>query len=585
MESYYSLPAHLRKYCVEQDYGSYTSRDQAAWRYIMRQNRDFFSSHAVPIYEEGLKKTGIAVDRIPRISEMDTALKKFGWGAVAVSSFIPPAAFLEFQARGVLAIACGMRTLEHVEYTPAPDIVHEAAGHAPIIADPEYAAYLKRYAKMAQKAIFSKEDVEVYEAIRYLSDIKENPDTQPDEAIRAEKRFQETSRSVGHVSEAAEVSRMAWWTVEYGLFGSLEKPLIYGAGLLSSVGESQNCLSSAVKKVPLDLGCVTVGYNITEPQPQLFVAKNVQHLVDVLGEYEKTMAFCSGGKKGLDKALLSELVNTVELNSGLQLSGKLESYEFDGEKVEFIKLTGPVQLSFKEEQLLGHGKSRHPHGFSSPIGLWEGFEKLPQEASDGDLERMGVQRGRRTRLVFKNGFVVEGVVWGWYHRNSKLVYITWRNCVVRRRDKVYFEPSWGEFDMAVGSEVLSVFGGPASFEDYGEYNVGEASTKPGRTSPYTDRECSLFGLYQDLRQFRKEEGNEQLGKKLEERGTLVCKEYPQEWLVALEIIELAKQKLGLGVEVPWLKSLSETVFSCGGKVMGNHKKLFENGLRIMETRD
>ena len=69
---------------------------------------------------------------------MNDILGKIGWGAVAVDGFIPPAAFMEFQAYKVLVIACDMRQMHHIEYTPAPDIVHEAAGHAPIIVDREY---------------------------------------------------------------------------------------------------------------------------------------------------------------------------------------------------------------------------------------------------------------------------------------------------------------------------------------------------------------------------------------------------------------------------------------------------------------
>ena len=130
------LPQYLKKFVAVQNYEKYTAEDHAAWRYIMRQNRAFFSRFAVPIYVEGLKQTGIPLDRIPRIAEMNDCLSKFGWGAVPVVGFIPPSAFLEFQALGVLPIACDMRTIHHVGYTPAPDIVHEAAGHAPLLADP-----------------------------------------------------------------------------------------------------------------------------------------------------------------------------------------------------------------------------------------------------------------------------------------------------------------------------------------------------------------------------------------------------------------------------------------------------------------
>ena len=74
-EATQALPNYLKKYVAEQRYEKYTPEDHAAWRYIMRQNRAFFSTHAVPIYQEGLVKTGITLDRIPKISEMDNARK------------------------------------------------------------------------------------------------------------------------------------------------------------------------------------------------------------------------------------------------------------------------------------------------------------------------------------------------------------------------------------------------------------------------------------------------------------------------------------------------------------------------------
>ena len=82
---------------------------------------------------------------------------------------------MEFQSLGILPIAADMRTIEHLTYTPAPDIVHEAAGHAPILINEEYGNYIKEYGNIASKAIMSKEDLDLYDAIRELSDIKESP--------------------------------------------------------------------------------------------------------------------------------------------------------------------------------------------------------------------------------------------------------------------------------------------------------------------------------------------------------------------------------------------------------------------------
>ena len=122
-----SLPKHLLQFAVDQRHEEYTPVDHAVWRFIMRQNIFFLKEYAHKVYFQGLLDTGISFERIPRIEEMNEILGRIDWGAVAVDGFIPPAAFMEFQAYKVLVIACDMRQIHHIEYTPAPDIVHEAA--------------------------------------------------------------------------------------------------------------------------------------------------------------------------------------------------------------------------------------------------------------------------------------------------------------------------------------------------------------------------------------------------------------------------------------------------------------------------
>ena len=84
----------------------------------------------------------------------------------------------------VLVIAADIRQIEHIDYTPAPDILHEAAGHAPIIADPTYAEYLSMFGEIGSKAISSAQDFQLYEAIRHLSIIKEDPNTDEKEIVQ-----------------------------------------------------------------------------------------------------------------------------------------------------------------------------------------------------------------------------------------------------------------------------------------------------------------------------------------------------------------------------------------------------------------
>ena len=172
-----SLPKHLKQFIKPQNYEDYTPINQAVWRYVMRKNVDYLSKVAHKSYVEGLRKTGIEIEKIPSMYGMNRILKEIGWAAVAVDGFIPPNAFMEFQAHKVLVIASDIRQLENIEYTPAPDIVHEAAGHAPIIANPDYAEYLRRLGAIGAKAILSKYDVDLYEAVRKLSILKEAEST------------------------------------------------------------------------------------------------------------------------------------------------------------------------------------------------------------------------------------------------------------------------------------------------------------------------------------------------------------------------------------------------------------------------
>lgn len=531
------VPEHLKKFTALQHYDSYTPEEQATWRYILRQLRDFLKDHAHSCYSEGLKKTGIGIESIPKIKDMDLLLQDFGWGAVPVSGFIPPAAFMEFQSLSILPVACDMRTLDHLLYTPAPDIVHEAAGHAPILIHPEYAEYLKNYAQVAKKSIISREDLDQYEAIRKLSDIKESGDSTAQDILKAEKKLVDVNHQISHVSEASLLSRMNWWTAEYGLIGDLKNPKIYGAGLLSSLGESRDCLKSHVQKIPLDISCVDVSYDITEPQPQLFVTPDFKTLNEVLEDLAKRLSFRRGGRYGLDVAIKSKATNTVQLNSGLQISGQLESYKSEGENIQFLKFTGPSQLSLNEAQLSGHGPKFHSHGYSSPIGPLKNVNKSLDQCSELELARMGIKIHSKIRLEYASGIVVEGDLKSWIKNEDQLVAISLINATAQWNGEVLFEPSWGQYDIACGDRVTSVYGGPADRLHFGEVEDFAAERVPQKN--YSDQTKLKFNLYQRVRDARSqshltEQDLNQLWKDI-----LISTNHS--WLMCVEILELAQK--------------------------------------------
>jgi phenylalanine-4-hydroxylase len=270
---------------------------------------------------------------------------------VAVRGFIPPAVFTELQSRRVLAIAADIRSHEHVEYTPAPDIIHESAGHAPILADDRYAEYLRRCGEVGWKAIASQADEALFQAVRQLSVAKEDPTATPEEVALAVQRLAAAAASRRDVSESARASRLYWWTAEYGLVGSLEHPRLYGAGLLSSLGESAHCLTPAVRKEWLTARCADADYDITEMQPRLFVTPDFDALFDVLEEFSAGLSFRTGGDRGLAEAERAGTVNHLVLSSGVEVTGRVAARveggipAGPGLRTALVRLEGPVMLS------------------------------------------------------------------------------------------------------------------------------------------------------------------------------------------------------------------------------------------------
>jgi phenylalanine-4-hydroxylase len=318
------VPAHLRHLIVQQDYSRYTAVDQAVWRFVLLQTHARLKASAHPAYREGLGQTGISVERIPRIAEMDEHLAPFGWGAVCVDGFIPPRAFQELQSLSILPIAAEMRSADHLVYTPAPDIIHEAAGHAPILPDPTYAHYLRRIGAAGARAFTLPEDGAVDRAIHGLSEIKENPSASAAAVARAERALVEARAGVKRVSEAARLSRLYWWTAEYGLVGAPSDYALYGAGLLSSLWESFACHDPKLPKLPLEASVSDVDYDVTRPQPQLFVAPHFEALHDVLDDVVRELPSAKGGELALAEAVSSEEVATLRLSGGVSLVGCIE---------------------------------------------------------------------------------------------------------------------------------------------------------------------------------------------------------------------------------------------------------------------
>lgn len=531
------LPKHLKQFIKPQNYDDYTPINQAVWRYVMRKNVDYLSKVAHKSYVDGLKQTGISIDDIPNMYGMNRILKEIGWAAVAVDGFIPPNAFMEFQAYNVLVIASDIRQLEHIEYTPAPDIIHEGAGHAPIIANPEYAEYLRRFGEIGCKAISSAKDYELYEAVRYLSILKEAPGSKEEDIQKAEADVEYLQENMGKPSEMALIRNLHWWTVEYGLIGTLDNPKIYGAGLLSSIGESTWCMTDQVKKLPYSIKAADQSFDITKPQPQLFVTPNFAHLSLVLEEFANTMALRTGGLSGVNKLIESEALGSVELSTGLQISGVFSNVISHKDKPIYIQTTGKTALSYREKQLVGHGTNHHNGGFGSPIGKLKGINISIEDMSPRDLTAYNIFEGERVTLEFEGGIKVTGnIITGKRNLQGKIILISFENCTVSYKEEILFQPEWGIYDMAVGKKVVSAFSGPADFNSF-DLLTHKSSTETIKIKK-TPKEEELEVLYQQVRDYR--EGNTQTISRHKVLEQLI-ENHPEDWLLPIELYELAFQ--------------------------------------------
>lgn len=571
------LPEHLRKYIVDQEYDHYTPVDHALWRYVMRQNYSFLKNAAYYPYIPGLKKAGLTIEKIPALQEINDALAEIEWGAVTVDGFIPPAAFMEYQAWRVLVVAADIRTLEHIEYTPAPDIIHESAGHAPIISDIHYNKFLSHLGAIGAKAMFSKQDHELYEAIRALSILKETYGVDPKEVKAAEELLFHCQQNMGAPSEMALLSRLQWWSVEYGLIGSIDNPKIYGAGLLSSIGESSSCMSPHVKKIPLTIDAIHYPYDITKPQPHLFVTPTFENLLDVLREFESEMAMTTGGASGLTKAISSEQICTIVLNNGVQVSGLVDSYlEDNGFGTIWITTKGPSALCRYDKVLKNSGKDQFPLGCCIVIGSVNNTNIGIDELNEASLHDLGITNGSDCRFVLTNGITIDGNIADMVFHEKKLEQIHFNEVNIICADaRILYSKSQGNLKLIVGSGVPSVFSGSA---DKMIFDDGlQLSGKKTKRAGYTERDVQYHTLFSLIREIRessiKIEGLTNIWLTLQ-------KNFSDDWLASMELAEISAHNEALSVLYQEVRRYLES--KC--KTSPDHRKLIEDGLSIIDQK-
>ena len=226
-------------YTCPQDYAAYTAADHDTYRRLYERQTALLPGLACDAFIDALPSLGVR-DRIPRFEEINERLKPAtGWEIVAVPGLIPERPFFDLLANRRFPVTDWIRTPEEFDYIVEPDLFHDLFGHVPLLFDPVFADYVQRYGQGGLKA---------------------------------------------HDLGAGELlSRLYWYTIEFGLIQQADGLRAYGAGILSSSGELRHSVTSPQpQRVALDLlRCMRTRYKIDDYQATYFVIDSFDQLFDM----------------------------------------------------------------------------------------------------------------------------------------------------------------------------------------------------------------------------------------------------------------------------------------------------------------
>ncbi len=505
-------------------YESYTEKDHAKWRYVLNMNLRFAHEFAHPFYPKCLAELNLSPEKIPTIEELRQKIKHTGWNIVAVNGFITPKTFMEFHAEKFLVVATNIRNLKHINYTPYPDLIHDMVGHIPCVFYEEYADIMTYFGKIGTKAISCKLDFEIHEALNLLSILKEerNPD---------EKKIRETENLINskrnsekELSEMEKVRILHWHTVEYGLMGTVEKPIVYGAGLLSSIVESYQGLTKKVNKKAFNLDAFFSEFDITSHQKELRVVKDFKTIKEITNQFVSKLSLNIGGSHGLKELIKSEEVGTLELNSGIQISGIFVESFISDERVDFIETENKTVFAKENKELLTQNK------FASPIGEISEFKIDNEEISFSNLSEFQLILNKEIEIKYKSGIKVSGKIDSYLFENNTLYLLILKKCNIEIKGETIFHE---QNILAFGKKITSAYSGVAdknSFEEFEDPVFFDFTISP------TKKEKILFHYYGEIRKMRAcKVLNIDI---LKDTFNFSIENFPEDWLIILEVYEL-----------------------------------------------
>ncbi len=225
---------------VEQQWSGYSDTDHRVWSELYARQRDVLAGRACSEFIDNQSRMGMTPSRIPKFEELNAALRPAtGWEIVGVEGLLPELAFFDHLANRRFPVTWWIRKPEQMDYLSEPDLFHDLFGHVPLLMNPMFADYMAAYGRGGVKA----------------------------HALGA--------------TALTQLTRLYWYTVEFGLIRESQGLRIYGSGIVSSKGESLHCLESAApNRIGFDLRRVMrTRYRIDTYQKTYFVIDSFEQLM------------------------------------------------------------------------------------------------------------------------------------------------------------------------------------------------------------------------------------------------------------------------------------------------------------------
>lgn len=235
---------------MNQSYQKYTAADHEMWRKLFDRQMAQLPAIASRAYLEGMEKVGFVAEHIPNfIAETNPRLQALtGWSVEVVPGLIPHQEFFEFLAHRRFPASTWLRKPDQLEYLEEPDMFHDTFGHVPLLTNQAFCDFMGDLSRVAL-------------------------------------RFMDVPEAI------AQIGRLYWYTVEFGLIKEDGQTKIYGGGILSSAGESEYCLRDAIPKYPFDVRTLlNTSYHIDRYQDHYFVINSYEQLYRSVPDIEEILA-------------------------------------------------------------------------------------------------------------------------------------------------------------------------------------------------------------------------------------------------------------------------------------------------------